>query len=362
MKIKRLLTMFVILCLSVSLLAVSVSAAELGDVDGNGSVDYFDAMQVMQYFAGIIDENELDVSLADVDSSGTVDFFDGMYILQYFAGLIEEFPGKAELTIDIVEDAIIVGNSYHIPYTYTGSGTLTWTSSHPDAAVIDDQGTVTGVSEGRTYITVTDGNISTRCRIWVDPTPSVYASSIGVVHTDGPFYDGVARYAGDYVYTVFRVDVAATYKDIFVSSSDPDVVSVSSDTTGIDNGCAFRLNFESPGTATITARSYDGAVTQTYDVTVKDGYTCAHGGGMHTPEEWAECATDVACENGMTRDDTLGSWRLVTLSADQLTFARAISAGQGFVHDYWSNGIRYCVFKYVGQDEDGKYQFHKCWG
>lgn len=64
----------------------------VGDADGNGSVDYFDAMVVMQYFAGLIDETQLDVSAADVDNSGDLDFFDGMYILQYFAGIIDALP------------------------------------------------------------------------------------------------------------------------------------------------------------------------------------------------------------------------------------------------------------------------------
>lgn len=63
-----------------------------GNVDGNDSVDYFDAMIVIQYFTGMIGEDDLNVSAADVDGSGSVDFFDAMYILQYFAGLIDKFP------------------------------------------------------------------------------------------------------------------------------------------------------------------------------------------------------------------------------------------------------------------------------
>lgn len=64
----------------------------MGDVDGSESVDYFDAMLVMQYFAGIADETGLNTGVADVDSSGSIDFFDAMYILQYFAGLVETLP------------------------------------------------------------------------------------------------------------------------------------------------------------------------------------------------------------------------------------------------------------------------------
>lgn len=66
----------------------------LGDVDGSGNVDFFDAMLVLQHYAGMSGEEQLDVRAADVDGSGSIDFFDGMYILQYYAGVIEKLPAQ----------------------------------------------------------------------------------------------------------------------------------------------------------------------------------------------------------------------------------------------------------------------------
>lgn len=65
-----------------------------GDVDGSGSVDFFDGMYVLQYYAGLIDENQIDISAADVDGSGNINFFDGMYILQCYAGIVETLPAE----------------------------------------------------------------------------------------------------------------------------------------------------------------------------------------------------------------------------------------------------------------------------
>lgn len=66
----------------------------LGDVDGSDSIDFFDGMIILQYYAGIIDDTQLNVSAADVDGNGAVDFFDGMYVLQYYAGILDKLPAE----------------------------------------------------------------------------------------------------------------------------------------------------------------------------------------------------------------------------------------------------------------------------
>ena len=66
--------------------------ALLGDADGSETVDFFDGMLVLQYYAGTIGPAQLDLSVSDVDNSGSIDFFDGMYILQYYAGVLEQLP------------------------------------------------------------------------------------------------------------------------------------------------------------------------------------------------------------------------------------------------------------------------------
>ena len=61
-----------------------------GDADGSGEVDYLDAMIVLQYHTGIVDDDALDLTACDVDGSGEVDYLDAMMILQYHTGVIPE--------------------------------------------------------------------------------------------------------------------------------------------------------------------------------------------------------------------------------------------------------------------------------
>lgn len=75
-------------------LDVSYAAVELGDVDASKSIDFFDGMYTLQYYAGILDSSALAVGAADVDNSGEVNYFDTMYILQYYAGLFDRLPAE----------------------------------------------------------------------------------------------------------------------------------------------------------------------------------------------------------------------------------------------------------------------------
>ena len=61
-----------------------------GDADGNGEVDYLDAMLVLQYHTGIVEANALHLAVCDVNGSGEVDYLDAMVILQYHTGVISE--------------------------------------------------------------------------------------------------------------------------------------------------------------------------------------------------------------------------------------------------------------------------------
>jgi len=66
---------------------------DLGDVDGNGSVDAQDALWVLFHSAGIATPPFLNVG--DVSGDGNVDPLDAALILQYNAALIDEFPAEA---------------------------------------------------------------------------------------------------------------------------------------------------------------------------------------------------------------------------------------------------------------------------
>lgn len=69
-------------------------AVTLGDADDNGKVDNIDAMLMLQYFAGLITEERIDVGACDVDGNGVLNNIDAMLTLQRFAGLLNAFPAE----------------------------------------------------------------------------------------------------------------------------------------------------------------------------------------------------------------------------------------------------------------------------
>ncbi len=65
-----------------------------GDVNGDGFVNNIDAMLVLQFAVGLIDETKIDVSAADVNGDGNANNIDAMLILQFAVGLIDIFPAE----------------------------------------------------------------------------------------------------------------------------------------------------------------------------------------------------------------------------------------------------------------------------
>lgn len=64
----------------------------LGDADGNGIVDMFDASLILQYYTQEIKEEDIYLFVSDVDGNGEVDMFDASLVLQYYTGEIDVFP------------------------------------------------------------------------------------------------------------------------------------------------------------------------------------------------------------------------------------------------------------------------------
>ena len=74
---------------------VSEPIGMLGDVDGDGSITSTDARLTLQFYAGKIGEDDLNVALADVDGDDSITSTDARLILQKYAGKIEKFPAEA---------------------------------------------------------------------------------------------------------------------------------------------------------------------------------------------------------------------------------------------------------------------------
>ncbi len=78
-----------VLCITISL-----SAQNLGDVNGSSTVDIVDALLIAQYYVGLAPQN-FNTQVADVNASTSIDIVDALLIAQYYVGLISEFPGQA---------------------------------------------------------------------------------------------------------------------------------------------------------------------------------------------------------------------------------------------------------------------------
>lgn len=129
---------------------------------------------------------------------------------------------------------------------------VTWTSSKPDVATVDNTGKVTALTTGTTTITVktTDGGFTDTC------TVNVVVPVTGVELDRETFSLGLGNTA-TLVATVAPTD--ATNKALTWASSDASIVSVDA------NGTIKAL---ADGSATITVTTADGAFTDSCVVTV----------------------------------------------------------------------------------------------
>ena len=275
---------------------------------------------------------------------------------------IEVEAHKTVIRIIPPQEAITVGKTYQFKAEVTGKvGKLIWESLNEKAATIDQNGLLTALAEGNCGVYVTDGHVEAVYCFRVE-AEQILAEEIEILNTDGPFYDGVTRYKGDYVILTLANKPNEAIQTVSASSSDTDIITSSVEHVNGGGFCKITLNFKSAGTATITLTSDDGAVSQSYTITVKDGYDFDPGDRQLTPEEFADYTTRVMCANGFEETTSSGSWRQLTLSKAKLNFEVAIGLGLDLVHEWWANGCRYCQIVYVGQNDNGDYVFRTYWG
>lgn len=83
MKLKKILSAVLSFSIASALIIPSaVYAAELGDVDGNGTVDSYDALMILQYNVGITSLSDSQLKSADMNSDGDVNSHDALAVLQ----------------------------------------------------------------------------------------------------------------------------------------------------------------------------------------------------------------------------------------------------------------------------------------
>lgn len=69
----------------------AAAAVVMGDANGDGEINYLDAMLVAQYYVGDIAEDSMSLAAADVNADGEVNYLDAMMIAQYYVGDIDSF-------------------------------------------------------------------------------------------------------------------------------------------------------------------------------------------------------------------------------------------------------------------------------
>ena len=267
---------------------------------------------------------------------------------------------KPSLTINTPKNTtIFVGETLKLDYTYTGPGKLTFESADTSRLTIDNNGKMTGVSEGGVYVSVKGPDVGRKNVHIVVKSKANAATSIKITNMQGPLFDGVTKHVGNYM--SFRACSKPDENPIKVSTSNASVVSVDSKVVNTFYS-EITLKFKAAGSATITLTSEDGNVVYKYKVNVKSEYSCYPGKEKLTPEEFANACTQVMVENGFTYSTGCTSYRILTLNADKLTWTNARSFAQGNVRSWYPNGCNKCWISYEGTDEKGNDVFYTRWG
>jgi uncharacterized protein YegP (UPF0339 family) len=109
--IKALIALLAI-CIILLLFSTTVSAATLGDVNGDGAINILDVVLVNNYVLGGSTLTATQSYLADVNRDGTVDIFDLVLIMQMASGMIYEFPVLPAPTLSSPANNTLISTDY----------------------------------------------------------------------------------------------------------------------------------------------------------------------------------------------------------------------------------------------------------
>ena len=267
-------------------------------------------------------------------------------------------PAQSTETLEINtknNTTIFVGETLKIDYSYSGDKSkLTWKSSSSSILTVDSNGIVTGKSAGSTVVKVTDGK--TTCRVLIIVSDAPKSTSLKGWNYNAALYDGVVKYAGDYMTFKVLAKPDESNPQVIVTSSNKSVVLVSYelDAYNITN---VTLNFKSAGSATVTLTSGDGCVSESYKITVKGDYACNPGKSQLTPEEFAYYYNKVVEAHGYTITNC-SNYKWLTLSDAELTWVNAREMGETSARTWWHLGKKTVNITYMGINENGKHLFY----
>lgn len=211
---------------------------------------------------------------------------------------------------------------------------LAWESSDPDVATVAEDGTIRGVSEGTTTITVrsTDGS----------DVSATYQLTVETVHVTGVTLDtdSVELAVNGTCTLVADVQPAnAGNKAMSWSSSDPNVATVS------DSGVVTAV---SAGEAVITVTTEDGTFTDTCTVTVIAGYNV-----IFVSDHGSVDTSSLAVEHGGSVEFTVSpdnGYEIVSVTANGSTISPV--DGVYTVEDIDADMEIVIEYRYVGVEPD----------
>jgi uncharacterized protein YjdB len=276
------------------------------------------------------------------------------------AKLLVTVVSKTEMVmLDILEGNVSLYDqeTVQLNHKYTGTETLVWSSSNHYVASVDENGFVTAVGEGSCDIYLSDGVYADQCRVTVSIDPNVKVTEMKITSDNGPMYDGVIKYKGDYITFKVGVSPSNASRDTRVIVSDSTIIAVSRTYSGFDP--IFRLDFKKAGSCVVEIISGDNAVTSTYTVNVKEDYAINPGSGLLTPEQFVDCYNYVLMANGMSLDYMPTGYLVLTLNPNELTWNQARKSAEGLGHHWWSIGYRHMIITYEGTNESGQYIFYE---
>lgn len=314
---------------------------------------------------GLVSFSSSDTSVVRVSGSYITAVSPGTAIVtaQYYTQnanmIVTVVPNSNTVSLQIKEESIAIydADEVHLNWSYTGSGTLEWSSSNSYVARVDENGLVTAVGKGSCSIYLSDGTYADQCEITVSIEPNVKAESLNFISLNGPLYDGVTKFKGNYVEFIISVYPHNADSDICVSVSDPKVIGITWERRAGDD--LYRLDFKKAGTCVVDIASADGAVKHSYTVHVQDTYACDPGKNLLTPGEFAYYATQVGVENGQSASYTLSGYLYLWLSDDELTWERAKELGESVARNNYRLDNEHILIFYAGWDEEaGKHLFY----
>ncbi len=190
---------------------------------------------------------------------------------------------------------------------------VTWTSSNPAIATVDENGIVLALKTGTTTITATtnDGGFKANCIITVTGEV-VNVTGITLSPTTKTMYAGESS-----MLTPTITPDNATNKSVTWTSSDPTIASVD------ENGIVKAIK---EGTATITAKTNDGGFTATCTVTVNKGTQKVTGITLTPTTNTIKPGDSFVITPTVTPSDAAD--KSVTWSSNDSSIARVDSTGK----------------------------------